>query len=196
MSQEAWARWVPRPEDYWPTFTAPYRKLLTELVSKHTPVEGRLIDFGCGIGVQTLLLRLARPDLFLYAIDCNPQARNLTQVLLGQDPLLKVADTPVLVEDVPEVDTVLTVYTLCYIDPGAIATMLTALSQKAKTLIIAEPTCVHEEAHLHAFAGMPMGGHLYPYGAWLAMLGREVETIEVPGPGHLNAITLATHAAP
>jgi len=191
MNRAVWERWTPRVEDYWETFSAPYRSRLTELIDKATPPGGSVMDFGCGVGVQSFLLRQRRPDILIYAIDCNKQAQNLTRVLCGNDEKLVTEDTPTRTEQIRQVDTFVSVFTCTYLHPQEIERILPMLIAKACTLIFCEPTCLIDPPHIREYAGMPTGGYIYPYGHWLRQLGCEVE-VEVINPGAmLNAVTVA-----
>ena len=187
--KNVWERWVPRTEDYWGTFASPFRRLITDVVDKSTPPGGSVMDFGCGAGVQTFLIRQRRPDLTIHAVDCNQQARNLTQILMFNDPRLIVEPTPVSSEDVPTVDTILSTFTSTYLHLHELDKILTVFLKKTQTLIFTEPTSTEDV--VEEYAGMPCGGYRYPYGHWLRRLGWTVEETPIDGEGALNMMRVA-----
>jgi hypothetical protein len=187
--RHVWADWVPRVADYWHSFSAPYRQRITDLVDQHTPHGGTVMDFGCGVGVQSFLIRQRRPDILIYAFDCNPQAQNLTRVLCGVDDRLIVDDTPVIVERIPAVDTFFSIYTCSYLVPEEVGRVLTAMRQQSKVMILAEPTSLEDK--VGAYAGMPTTSYAYPYGFWFDRWGDTVSTELIQASDMLNAITVA-----
>jgi hypothetical protein len=189
-----WAQWVPRVEDYWASFSAPYRQKMTDLIDKLTPVGGSVMDFGAGVGVQAFLLRQRRPDVTIYAIDCNESARNLTRVLMGvDDDRLIVEDTPAYPDAVREVDTCWAIFACAYLPPDAVGRVLQALHARCRTMILCEP-CNPEpgSTEVRYFHGLPCIGYCYPYATWLERLGSRVEVIMLDPDAALNAITIAT----
>ena len=186
--RQLWEKWVPRTEDYWATFSSPFRRLVTDAVDKATPPGGSVMDFGCGAGVQTFLLRQRRPDILIYAIDCNPYARNLTQVLMADDPLLTVDDTPKTAGELQTVDTIVSIFTSTYFHPEQFRRVIDAFREKAPTIIFAEPTS--EEDVIEEYAGMPCGGYRFPYGHLFPKYGWTVEMVPILDAGAMNMITV------
>lgn len=193
MSRIVWEKWVPRIEDYWASFAFPFRRVVTDQVDKTTPPGGSIMDFGCGVGVQTFLIRQRRPDIFIHAVDCNAQARNLAQILMAGDERLLVEPTPTVKSAVPEVDTILSTFTATYLLPQEIPVILDAFMEHARTLIFSEPTSLEDV--IEEYSGMPSGGFRYPYGHWFRKAGWTVEEIPIEDEGALNMMTVARRPA-
>jgi 2-polyprenyl-3-methyl-5-hydroxy-6-metoxy-1,4-benzoquinol methylase len=56
----------------------PYHKAVADLVRKHTPEKGEVLDIGCGVGRTLVEVQQQRPDLRLVASDMDAQCLAIT----------------------------------------------------------------------------------------------------------------------
>ena len=198
MNHLAWQEWNPRLPDYWRSLTHPYRHRIVEHVSKNTPLDGTVIEFGCSVGINLFLLKLKRPDIKLIGYDLNAQARNLAMLLV--EPWgVEIHDVPKKSDEIPLVDVIYTTFTLAYIEYPQILEYLKAFIIRSKTIILGEPTLALEKNAKLEFTGLPCRGWVYPYPYLLKEMGRDVE-VELIGPqdgtsATVNAITVAKEPA-
>lgn len=186
-----WQEWSPRLEDYWASWNHKYRHRVVEHVSKHTPLKGDVLEVGCAVGINLYLLSLQRPDLTLIGFEANGQARNLAAILV---PSLITGPALTSHDDLPQVDTIFTTFTLAYTDPKLIVPALRSLSDKAKTLVLAEPTFMEEAYKGGIITGFPCESYRYPYPTLLRDLGMDVGVDVIdPTSEKINVITIATH---
>lgn len=194
MNHLAWQEWNPRLQDYWKTWTHPYRHRIIEHISKYTPLDGTVIEFGCAIGINLYLLKLKRPDIKLIGFELNAHARNYAE-LLTEEWGVEIKDAPKNSNDIPEADVIFSTFTLAYLEYPHILEYLKAFIIRSKTIILGEPTLLVDKLAKQEFKGLPCLGWVYPYPYFLREMGRDV-TVEPIGPqggatATVNAITIA-----
>jgi len=194
MNHLAWEEWNPRLADYWRTWTHPYRHKVIEHVSKHTPLDGTVLEFGCAIGINLFLLKLKRPDIKLIGYDLNDRARNYASLLV-EDWDVDIREAPKTSDDIPKADVIYTTFTLAYMQYPHILEYLKAFIIRSNVMVLGEPTLMVEKMAKAEFTGLPCPGWVYPYPYILKEMGRHVD-VELIGPqdgksATVNAITIA-----
>lgn len=153
-----------------------------------------MLEFGCAVGINLFLLKLKRPDVKIIGCDINAQARNLAH-LLTEDWGVEIREAPLTAKDIPDVDTIFTTFTLAYMEYPFLMEHLKVFCDKAKVLVLGEPTVLTEDANMKQdFHGLPCPGWAYAYPYILRKNGRDVEVdilSDMKTVASVNAITIA-----
>ncbi len=139
---------------YWDSLGAHYRTALVEALDTVLPVQGSLLEIGCGPGVNLLRVLQAFPDVDVTGVDVsqaaidNGEKRFAAAIAAGELPgrgraALCVGELPEALDAVDPVDVVLSCYTLAYVHPFDIARTLEKLLELGeRAIVLAEPMLV------------------------------------------------------
>lgn len=141
LAQQFWSQGR-TPEDWerlWNLTEQPHRQALVQqfhLLRHFTSIT----EYGCSVGTNLRLLRRAFPWAQLTGVELNAQAAEFARKKFAGDPRVEIRVGSLSDPVVPPTDVVLTCYSLAYVQPEEVLTVIKRLAAAARVAIImAEP---------------------------------------------------------
>lgn len=144
-----WARVLPT---YWEAGAQAHRTAMISAMRDLPPFES-VRELGCAAGTNLKLIRTAFPSAIVQGLDVSQEA-----VLFAQDKFLRDGAVGVMQADIlqdgelwepGEVDVVVTCYTLAYVSPDDIETVMTNILRSARVGCVFVEPMMGETGRIH-----------------------------------------------
>ena len=156
-----WARVLPT---YWEAGAQPHRTFLVEAL-KALPRFESVRELGCCAGTNLRLIREAFPHVMNQGMDVSQDAVIFAQDKLAKDGLVSVICADMLTDapywEPQEVDVVISCYSLAYISPEDLPTLMTSIVRSARVGCVFVEPMMGEPGPIHASTGLTEWRHDY-----------------------------------